>query len=192
MARFSRATKSPPQFTDYSHYRPYLRKDFQFQCAYCEMTEASVFGILAFGVDHFRPKKLFPDLTLDYNNLYYCCNDCNRYKGPVWPSPERITEGSFFPDPCQCDPQQDHLRETEDCRFEPLTKAGAFAMEVLRLNREPCLRFRRKRQSLRRRLSQYRELLHALEPQEVRDLLTNALAELETECAECYGWRKAG
>jgi hypothetical protein len=187
MARFTRASQDVPKFDDYTHYRPYLRKDFAFQCAYCEMTEASVFGILTFGVDHFRPKKLFPDLTLVYQNLYYCCNDCNRYKGSVWPSTGQTAEGYFFPDPCACDPMLEHFRESAECRLESLTKAGSFALEILRLNRESCLRFRRKRQSLYRRITQYRILLDSIERIEVRDLLAQALDELEIECAECFG-----
>jgi hypothetical protein len=187
MARFVRTSLNVPQFNDYTRYRPYLRKDFECRCAYCGMTEASVFGIETFGVDHFKPKKLFPDLTCVYQNLYYCCNDCNRFKGPVWPSEERIAEGYFFPDPCECDPLIEHLKEEEDCRWNAITKAGTFALEVLRLNREPCLRFRRKRQSVLQRISRYRELLVSLEPVEIRELLQHALNELEIECGEYYG-----
>ena len=187
MARFTRTLQTIPRFSDYTKFKPYLREDFRFQCAYCEMTEASVFGIEVFGVDHFQPKKLFPELTLVYDNLYYCCNDCNRYKGPVWPSPELIGEGCFFPNPCECDPLVDHLREKHDCRWEAITKAGAFALEVLRLNREPCLRFRRKRKAVEQRIAECRRLLASLEPVEIRDLVQLVLGELEEECAEVYG-----
>ena len=115
MSRFNRTSRNVPTFSDYTSYRPYLRKDFEYQCAYCEMTEASVFGIETFGIDHFKPKKVFPGLICVYENLYYCCNDCNRYKGAVWPSAERTAEGYFFPDPCACDPLLDHLQEGEEC-----------------------------------------------------------------------------
>ena len=189
MARFTRSSQDIPHFADYTLYRQYLRKDFEYQCAYCEMTEASVFGIVAFGVDHFRPKKLFPDLASVYENLYYCCNDCNRYKGPIWPSAEQTANGYFFPDPCVCDPLTEHFREDGDCRLEAVTKAGAFALDVLRLNREPCLRFRRKRQSVLRRISEYQDLLASMEQGEIRTLLARVLDELENEYAECFGNR---
>ena len=153
------------------------------------MTEASVFGIVAFGVDHFRPKKLFPRLAAVYENLYYCCNDCNRYKGPIWPSVEQTTNGYFFPDPCACEPLTEHLREESDCRWEATTRAGTFALEVLRLNREPCLRFRRRRQSVLRRIAEYQDLLALAEQGEIRDLLARVLDELNNECAEFFGSR---
>ncbi len=188
MARFVRSTGIVPQFADYTHYKPYLRRDFEFRCAYCEMTEACVFGIQTFGIDHFRPKKLFPHLLCDYQNLYYCCNDCNRYKGPVWPSDERIAEGHFFPDPCQCDPRVEHLRESEDATLAPITKAGEFSLEVLRLNREPCLRFRRKRCAIQQRIQHYRKALAATTPHEIRDLLLEAISELQRECSDIYGF----
>ncbi len=151
------------------------------------MTEASVFGIETFGVDHFRPKKLFPELTLVYDNLYYCCNDCNRYKGPVWPSAEQLARGYFFPDPCECDPLVDHIQEQADCRWEAISKAGVFALEALRLNREACLRFRSRKQSVERRISEYRNLLNSIEPVDIRDLLLQALTELEIESTNIYG-----
>jgi hypothetical protein len=187
MPRFIRTNQDLPKFSDYTRYRPYLRKDFEYRCAYCEITETSVFGIIAFGIDHFRPKTRFPDLICSYENLYYCCNDCNRYKGRVWPSLELVAAGYFFPDPCECDMLSEHLRETEDCRLEAITNAGMFALEILRLNRAACLRFRGRRKLLQRRIIEYRKLTDALKPVEIRDLLAQILTDLEIECAEHFG-----
>jgi hypothetical protein len=186
MARFARNQKIP-QFDDYRRYRPYLRIDFHRQCAYCEMTEASVLGVTAFGVDHFRPRKAFPDLDCVYGNLYYCCNDCNRYKGSVWPSSDRISEGYFFPDPCECDPLVDHLTENEHGHLMPTTRAGSFSLEVLRLNREACIRFRRRRRLTHSRILECRtQLKSTIAPPEVRTLLEGILQELEIEYSEYY------
>jgi uncharacterized protein (TIGR02646 family) len=188
MARFVRSKTSPPQFSNYRRYRPYLRADFHKRCAYCEMTERVVLEITAFGIDHFRPKKLFPDLECRYENLYYCCNDCNRYKGWVWPSADRSSEGYFFPDPCECDPQIDHLSENDQGRLVPITNAGVFALEVLRLNRESCTRFRTRRRLTRERIVECRiQLESAIAPPEVRTLLAKVLGDLEVEWSECYG-----
>jgi hypothetical protein len=151
------------------------------------MTEACVLGITAFGIDHFRPKRWFPDLDCVYTNLYYCCNDCNRYKGSVWPSVDRVLEGCFFPDPCECDPLVDHLQENEDGYLAPITKAGSFSLEVLRLNRETCLRFRRKRVRTRDRIAECRtQLQSVIAPAEVRALLEELLQELGLEYSEYY------
>lgn len=98
-----------------------------------------------------------------------------------------MAEGFFFPDPCVCDPYIEHVRELNDARLEAITKAGAFAIEVLRLNREPCLRFRKKRREVRERIARYRAALAEITPAEVRELLCEAVAALEQECVEVYG-----
>src|SRR5438105_3975684 len=70
-------------------YRPWLRDEFAFRCAYCLLRDSwgRVRGV--FGLDHFRPVRLRPDLTLDYGNLLYCCAICNAAKG-----------ARTVPDPC--------------------------------------------------------------------------------------------
>ena len=105
----------------------------------------------------------------------------------MWPSADRVSEGYFFPDPCECDPFVDHLHEDEDGRLAPITKAGSFSLEVLRLNREACLRFRRKRVRTRNRILECRtRLKSAIAPAEVRELLEGILQKLELEYSEYY------
>ncbi len=36
--------ESPPSFTDYRKYQPFLRADFAYQCAYCESREPELGG----------------------------------------------------------------------------------------------------------------------------------------------------
>ena len=60
--------------TQAAKYKPHLRIDFQWRCAYCETTEVYRRGVDVFGVDHFKPKAKFPELDCHYPNLYYCCN----------------------------------------------------------------------------------------------------------------------
>lgn len=187
MARFYRRTQNIPVFTNYRSYKPYLRIDFARRCAYCETTEASGSGITAFGVDHFRPRKLFPELDCVYPNLYYCCNDCNRYKGAAWPHYDLAARGFFFPDPCMCDPQLDHLKENEFGLFMAVTNAGAFLLESLRLNRQACVRFRQRRALAHRRILECRSLLkEVIAPIAVGKLLEQILLDLETEWLECF------
>jgi 5-methylcytosine-specific restriction endonuclease McrA len=187
MAQFTRAIQSIPTFTDYRRYKPYLRIDFRRRCAYCEMTEGALLSATAFGVDHFRPRRSFPQLECTYTNLYYCCNDCNRYKGSMWPPESCVSEGYFFPDPCNCNPQVEHLNEDKDGHVVPITNAGRFSLEVLRLNRETCVRFRRRRMRTRNRILECRKQLRSVAaPFELRALLERILRELELEYEEYY------
>ena len=110
MARFIRR-ETPPYYSDHRKYKPFLRKDFQFQCAFCERTEAYLGGAEEFEVDHFKPESTFPELRVVYENLYYTCRRCNGYKSATWPSNDKIGRGLVFADPCVEDPYDVHLRE---------------------------------------------------------------------------------
>jgi 5-methylcytosine-specific restriction endonuclease McrA len=48
------------------------------RCQCCGATPAD--GAVM-NVDHIKPRKLFPDLALDINNLQILCHDCNHGKG---------------------------------------------------------------------------------------------------------------
>lgn len=48
------------------------------RCMFCSGNEAS-------DVEHFRPKAVFPTLTLDWNNLLWACAICNRSKRNRFP-----------------------------------------------------------------------------------------------------------
>ena len=48
------------------------------RCMCCGATPAT--GAIM-NVDHIKPRKLFPELALDVNNLQILCHDCNHGKG---------------------------------------------------------------------------------------------------------------
>lgn len=150
------------------------------------MSEASVGMVTAFGIDHFRPKSKFPQLECSYENLYYCCNDCNSYKGSAWPSDSLQLRGIYFPDPCECDPYSKHLSLRPDGLVDPLTPPGEFSLEVLRLNRETCVRVRKRRHRLKERINALRAELKRIQcPKDVRTLLEQVLAESQAELEDC-------
>jgi hypothetical protein len=57
-------------------------------------------GYESFGVDHYRPRKLFLHLSTTYSNLFYSCNCCNSRKGDFWPNASQVRDKEFIPNPC--------------------------------------------------------------------------------------------
>ena len=37
-------------------------------------------------MDHFRPKRRFPELVYDWDNWIFSCHECNQAKGNKWPA----------------------------------------------------------------------------------------------------------
>lgn len=127
-----------PRHSDYAKYKPLLREDFRHCCAYCGAHER-IFGALRnMTIDHFRPKANFPNLLSEYANLYYCCGECNTYKGDRWPSDMELADGFRFIDVCAED-SFDHLA-FDDAAFVPLTNPGRFTVISLRLDRAELTR----------------------------------------------------
>jgi hypothetical protein len=70
----------PRGYTKYDSYRPWLRDEFTFRCAYCLKREQWGHETGEFDIDHFQPQRLRPDLSADYENLVYACRRCNSAK----------------------------------------------------------------------------------------------------------------
>jgi hypothetical protein len=85
-------------------------------------------------IDHFRPKARFPHLRTEYSNLYYCCCECNTYKGDRWPSDDELSADLRFVDVCE-DEWDDHLELRQDV-ITPKTAPGKFTAASLRLDRQ--------------------------------------------------------
>jgi hypothetical protein len=71
----------PPQFSRYQQYKPWLRDEFVFTCVYCLSRETWSRNSNFYGVEHFKAKSSFKAGIVDYDNLLYACNECNRIKG---------------------------------------------------------------------------------------------------------------
>lgn len=92
-----RADKSEPLFKDkfYSSWewkkaRFEILKRYGAKCMLCGSTHRIV-------VDHIKPKRFFPDLALDLDNLQVLCDECNRGKSnddytDFRPDPDALTE----------------------------------------------------------------------------------------------------
>jgi hypothetical protein len=138
-----RRTVNPPIYERYQDYKPLLRKDFLYNCAYCLSHEHFVGDIWTFTVDHFRPKRTFKHLINAYSNLYFACARCNTYKGSLWPKEHELAMGYGFVDPCATDPFV-HFHFASSGEVRGLTSAGSYSIQHLRLDRQQ-LRQRRQR-----------------------------------------------
>ena len=120
---------TPKSYSNYKQYKSFLQEEFGRKCVYCRMPDT--WGPEGFGVDHYRPKKYFPELVTNYSNLYYCCNQCNSRKGSYWPESLKAM-GRMIPNPCD-HRMHAHLRYSR-ATVESKTKAGSFTKELLDLN----------------------------------------------------------
>lgn len=156
---YNEATKSelivrsqvPPQ-TKHTNYRKFLRRDFYFSCAYCTITESEATA-RRFTIDHYEPVSARPDLSLDYSNLMYSCEECNLFKGDRTPPQEARDNGvAFFrPDNHK---RSDHFTR-ERTRLKHKTKVGDYTIEALDLNRASLQRLR----DLRARIADCEEFI---------------------------------
>ncbi len=134
-----------PNSLEYEHYRKYkksLKEEFQGRCVYCCKPDQSLHPPDHFGVDHYRPQKYFPELTTDWENLYYCCNSCNSRKGAWprtrdWPDEEREP---FIPNPCE-HVMSEHL-QFAGLEVQAHTPSGALTAAMLSLNHEHAIAHR--------------------------------------------------
>lgn len=128
-------------------------------CAYCLIHEGHFGGLRNFHVDHFRPKKKFPHLTLSYENLYYSCALCNTIKADHWPSEAQFIAGYRFADPCQEDTYEDHFVLDIWGVLRSLTNVGEYTLEHLRLNRRQLVVHRQRQAEVRHKCREARALL---------------------------------
>ena len=179
---FQRKEK-PPRQKKYQNYKPYLRRDFLYRCAYCQIHEAHYGGLRNFHVDHFRPKKKFPRLALAYKNLYYACGLCNTLKGDAWPSEKESIAGFRFVDPCTEDAYQIHFAVNEkDGSLSGRTEAGRYTRMHLLLDRGQLRKHRLRQAEKRQKWQEVRELLDSpgLDPAWVANA-KEVMAEIERD-----------
>ncbi len=123
----------PQGYADYQSYKPWLRDEFTFQCAYClarERWESD--GHHGFGVEHIRPQSSLPNDRFEYDNLVYACNTCNSTRRDVILPTEFITE------------PRDHLRSRGNGIVDALSESGAEVIDLCRLNRPLLVATRRR------------------------------------------------
>jgi hypothetical protein len=169
----------------YTAYRPLLRHDFQFRCAYCLTLETHIGGEANFAIDHYRPRRgrfARPDLEAVYSNLYWVCRECNENKGDWWTTPEQEAAGIRWLDPCEPWGDHDlHWHITPDGEIHWLTPIGEFTVKRLRLHQRGWLkRHWRKLHQWQQRRTRLIEMLETREiSTEERVLWDQQIAELD-------------
>jgi hypothetical protein len=122
----------PAGYQEYQRYKPFLRDEFEFRCAYCLERETWYPNRDAsFGVDHFELKSTSPHRELDYENLMYACNRCNsiKFASNIDVNPTLTALGV-------------HLRVLDDGQIEGLTPAGKKLIDLLHLADTPAIEVR--------------------------------------------------
>lgn len=125
--------------------KEYLRNDFSHECAYCKLQEkeVGVVGVDYFEIDHFKPQSLnFPEMH-NYDNLYYCCEKCNKEKSDIW--------DIKLLDPCKDDifggdnPAIKGGTSKEKFKYIAQNDKGTFYINTFKLNSRTQMRFRKMR-----------------------------------------------
>lgn len=138
--------------------REFVRQRANFACEFCGVTETDSGGRLT--IDHFQPRAKGGGNHLD--NLLYCCIRCNQYKRDYWAVD---SEDIQLWNP-RVEPVTQHFLSLDDGTLHPLTTAGKFTLNRLRLNRPQLIAYRLNKQRRTEQihtLARYNDLAHLLE-----------------------------
>jgi hypothetical protein len=157
------ATAQPEKGT-YSSWKPILADEGFHQCVYCAISEHSFGGIRNFHVEHYKPKKRFPELKNAIANLFYACAVCNTFKNDDWPVEPPSDFGlSSYPDPSVIDYSKLFELDASTGTVQGVFVASKYIVERLYLNR-PQLIIERRTHTLFDRLVQCRTSIDRLLP----------------------------
>lgn len=117
------------RYADYKSFKPYLVKDFNNRCGYCDSHDKFFGGLKNFQIDHFKPHSIviFTPLKHDYSNLVYSCPSCNRAKSNKW------EDVDGFIDPCDNEYDNFISRDTNGKIKHNNTKQGEYIYSNLNL-----------------------------------------------------------
>ncbi len=151
-----------PNENSYEKYREYLRINSDYSCAYCTITESESPGG-TFNLDHFRPKKYFPQLKTNCFNLRYSCPRCNSYKRDHWISKDVgcinnceecqtnvCTKDVFRFIDCLLEEPSDFIKLDGGGKLKAIngSKPAEYTIKYLRLNRDQLMKLRNVRRFL--------------------------------------------
>ena len=98
--------QAPPD-SFWREYRSSLGARSNNECWYCGRQCNAMVGDKSPTVDHFRPRRWFPELTYRWSNWVFSCQRCNESKGDLWPETGfGDATGYGYIDPCAADPAE--------------------------------------------------------------------------------------
>ena len=165
-------------YRNYRSYKdPWLINDFFNRCGYCNDHDTWAGGKRGMQIDHFAPKKKFPEQENVYDNLVYACFYCNNHKSDDW-----VTDA--YNKPVSVDKKKGYIHprneefavvfnRDEYGKINPLTDIADYMFKQL------CLGL--KRHELIYMLEELHDLWKALEEVTVDESLDQEEAELILE-----------
>lgn len=113
------------EYANYRTYKGYLRVDFNKRCGYTDCPDNWFGGARTFHIDHFLPKKKYPELENDYSNLIYSCSYVNILKSD---------DEENFLDPCKEDFNKYFYRTNQgEIKVVEASKAAVYMYNKLQL-----------------------------------------------------------
>jgi uncharacterized protein (TIGR02646 family) len=119
-----------------------LKGMFHDKCAYCE---SKITHIDYPHIEHYRPKRKYPQYAFEWQNLLLACGICNgtAHKGDHFPLEDGDENKPLLLNPCEDDPAQ-HLQFVK-ARVVSLSERGRQTCNLLGLNRDELFDRRRER-----------------------------------------------
>jgi hypothetical protein len=127
-------TLQPPEFNIYRKFKEWVRKEFFYNCIYCNANEPERGSKSNFAVEHYLPKGVaqFKHLETEYSNLYYACSVCNGYKGTYYANGFVKLLGKVIVNPCDHDIDL-HI-DKRQYKWQGISTEGQFTVSKLRLD----------------------------------------------------------
>lgn len=122
---------------EYLKYKNQLMDEFNHKCAYC----GSKLGITDHGyIEHFYPRSIYPEKSLDLDNLLIACQICNVSKSAKFPLDDNGKPLLLNP---RTDSYGEHIALSDDGLLHSKSERGAATIEILNLNRSELVERRR-------------------------------------------------
>lgn len=122
---------------DYKEYREELEEDFYGLCGYCGKNQYAFNE--RFEIDHFAPKKKFPERKNDYSNLVFSCSKCNKHKLNKWVTDDpyvSVKDNCGFIDPAS-DAFDENLHRKDSGEIYGITEIGKYMCKELKFDIRP-------------------------------------------------------